>query len=260
MRIPLLTGRYFNAGDRVETPRVVILNETAAKQLFPGRDAVGEIVLVDVDELEVVGVVADVRHQSLEETAGLEMYFPMAQVGSLLTVEMVVRSPLPVALFANGVRAAMGAIDPNMPSADYQTLDAIVERAVSPRRFILLLLGAFAGTALLLAALGIYAVLSYSVAQRVPEIGIRMALGESASLVLGRVMGRTIALACAGIVIGLAASLAATRLITSLLYGTTPTDALTLFATTATLMLVSVLAGYLPARRASRTAPMAAFQ
>jgi predicted lysophospholipase L1 biosynthesis ABC-type transport system permease subunit len=230
--------------------------------LFPGQDATGQTVLLNggEEEWQVVGVVADVRHQSLEEASGLEAYMPMTQQLDWGTLEMVVRSSLPPPSLVRQVRAALLAIDPTMPNGDFQALDAIVDRAVSPRRFILLLLGAFAGTALLLAALGIYGVLSYSVTQRTPEIGIRMALGESGARVLGRVMGRTMALASVGVVIGAVASLAAARLLGSLLYGVAPTDALTFAAVAAILLLVAALAGYLPARRAARTDPMVSLQ
>ena len=261
MRIPLLSGRYLNAYDTQEAGRSLVINQAAARRLFPGQDAIGQTVLLGGDEeWQVVGVVADVRHQSLEDASGLEGYMPMTQQSDWGTLEMVVRSSLPAASLVQQVRAALQAIDPTMPNGDYQTLDAIVDRAVSPRRFILLLLGAFAGTALLLAGLGIYGVLSYSVTQRTPEIGIRMALGESGARVLGRVLGRTMALASVGVVIGAVASLAASRLLGSLLYGVESTDALTFGAVAAILLLVSALAGYLPARRAARTDPMVSLQ
>lgn len=216
--------------------------------------------ILDGLELQVVGVVADVRHQSLEQDAGLEMYLPMTQESDWSAMELVVRSSLPPASFAAGVRAALRASDPNMPTADFHTLESIVDRAVSPRRFIVLLLAAFAGTALLLAALGIYGVLSYSVAQRTPEIGIRMALGESEARVMKGVMGRTMMLACTGIAIGATASFAAARLIGSMLYGVEATDVLTFTAMAAVLLVVSALAGYMPARRASRTEPLVALR
>jgi predicted permease len=262
MRIPLISGRYLNAYDTREAGRSMVINQAAADRLFPGQDATGQTALLNGgdEEWQVVGVVADVRHQSLEEASGLEAYMPMTQQLDWGTLEMVVRASLPPASLVRQVRAALLAIDPTMPNGDFQALDAIVDRAVSPRRFILLLLGAFAGTALLLAALGIYGVLSYSVTQRTPEIGIRMALGESGARVLGRVMGRTMALASVGVVIGAVASLAAARLLGSLLYGVAPTDALTFAAVAAILLLVAALAGYLPARRAARTDPMVSLQ
>ncbi|HEU4629756.1 MAG TPA: ABC transporter permease [Gemmatimonadaceae bacterium] len=260
MRIPLLEGRYFTPDDDAGSRRVMILNQTAAERLFPGEEPIDRTVLIGDGEWQVVGVVGDVRHQSLEEGAGLEMYLPYSQQPDFNALVMVVRSRLPVETLAASVGAALRAADPSMPAADYQTLDAVVDRAISPRRFILIILGAFAGTALLLAALGIYAVLSYSVSQRRREIGIRMALGESAASVQRRVVRRTVLLAVVGVALGAVLSFAASRLLQSLLYGVGSTDAPTFVGTAAVLLLVSTLAGYLPARRASRVAPVHALR
>ena len=208
----------------------------------------------------MVGVVADVRHQSLEQTSGWQMYFPFTQIWAFSTLDMVVRSRLPVETLVPGVAAALRATDPTIPTHEYKSLTEIVDRSVSPRRFMLVLLGAFGGTALLLAALGIYGVLSYSVTERIPEIGIRMALGESGSSVQRRVVGRTMALAGIGIAIGALGSFVGTRLIGSLLYGVNPTDPVTFIGMATILLSVSALAGYLPARRASRTDPTTAFR
>jgi ABC-type antimicrobial peptide transport system permease subunit len=188
------------------------------------------------------------------------MYLPIAQTPDYQALTMVVRSRLPTESLVPGIRAALRELDASMPTGDHQTLDSVVDRAVSPRRFILLVLGTFAGTALLLAALGIYAVLSYSVSQRIPEIGIRMALGESAGRVQRRVVGRTLLLAGAGVAIGAALSFAVSRFIQSLLYGVEPTDVPTFAGMAAVLLLVSVMAAYLPARRASRTDPLVALR
>ena len=260
MGIPLVAGRYFTPDDGPGAPRVVILNQEAAAKLFRGKDAIGRNVLLGRDAWRVVGVVADVRHQSIEEGSGFEMYLPFAQNTDFGTLTMVVRSPLPVGAIARPVAAAIRAADASMPADDYQPLGAVVDRALSPRRFVLLVLGAFAGTALLLAALGIYAVLSYTVSQRVREIGIRMALGESAASVRGRVVGRTLLLAGTGVAVGAAVSLVGARLIRSLLYGVGSADVPTFLGTAAVLLLVSGLAGYLPARRASGTDPVEALR
>ncbi len=259
MKIPLRAGRTFTAHDTAESEKVVIINENAARRLWPDRDAVGQIALAGPGEVRVVGVVANVRHSSLEETAGLEMYFPVTQVGSG-SVEMVVRTKRPPEAIAPEVRAAMRAVEPSLPTAEFRTLTDMVDHAVSPRRFVVLLLGSFAALALVLASLGIYGVVSYSVAQRTREIGIRMALGASAGNVQLRVLRETMLLAIAGGVLGVFGAIATSRLIESLLYGVQPGDAVTFAAMIGTLTVVAALAGYLPARRASRIDPMSALR
>lgn len=260
MGIPLVAGRYFTADDREETAPVMILNQAAATRFFGGEDAIGQRVLNNDIAWEVVGMVGDVRHQSLEQGSAPEVYFLNTQQWDMSTAEMVVRAHVPLATLANGVRGAIREVDPAMPTDDFRTLDSIVDRAVSPRRFTLLLLGGFALSGLLLAALGIYAVLSYNVSQRTAEIGIRMALGQTARSVRGQVVGRTLALAGAGVVIGAGLSLALARLIGSLLYGVRTTDGVTFLAVSAGLLVVAAAAGYLPARRASRTDPVEALK
>jgi predicted permease len=260
MRIPLRTGRQFTRIDRAGSPNVVIINETAASRLFPGGDAVGKTVLLGGGEREVIGVVADVRHQALDQDSGLEAYMPYAQMPDYGTLAMVVRSRVRPLVLAQSVKAALNEADPSLPVGDFQPLEAIVDRAVSPRRFILLILGGFAGTALLLAALGIYAVLSYSVTQRIREIGIRMALGESAQSVRARVVGRTLMLAAAGVIIGAVVSFGAARLLRSMLFGIGPSDPISFVATAVLLVVISAIAGFLPAVRASRTDPIVALR
>jgi predicted permease len=264
MRIPLLAGRQLTTEDDVDAPLAVVLNETAARTLFPGQDPIGQVALIPsprgMAEWRVVGVVGDVRHQSLEQGSGLEVYLPYAQTPYLGTLALVVRSTRPATALIAGVREALREVDAAMPTSDYQLFDAVVDRAVSPRRFILVLIGGFALAALLLAAVGIYAVLSYSVSQRIPEIGIRMALGETAGAVRRRVVGRTMILAGAGIVIGAALSFGLARLIGSLLYEVGTTDPLTFAGMAAVLLLVAGLAAYLPARRASGTDPLVALR
>ena len=260
MQIPLLAGRNFTPDDNRDGPGVVILNESAAKGVFQGQDPIGRTVLNVGRELQVVGVVADVRHQSLEQTSGWQMYYPYSQIWDFQTLDMVVRSRLPLETLVPGVAAALREIDSTMPTDEYQALSAIVDRSVSPRRFILLLLSAFGGTALLLAALGIYGVLSYSVTERIPEIGIRMALGESGPQLRRRVVGKTMALAGTGVAIGAGLSLVGTRWIGALLYGVEPTDPFTFAGMAIILLATSALAGYIPARRASKIDPTTAFR
>jgi len=259
MGIPLLEGRQFTEDDMVETARVVIVSRSGAERMFPGQDAVGGVLLFSGEEWEIVGVVGDVRHQSLEEPSGMEMYLPMGPTG-WPTLEMVVRSPLPAASLVGPVRAALSSTDPGMPTGDFRTLRSMVDRAVSPRRFTLFILGGFGGASLLLAALGIYGVLSYSVSQRRSEIGIRMALGESGGQVLGSVVGNTLALAGVGVAVGLVGAWVVSGLMASLLFQVEPTDGVTFLATPAILLAVAAAAGFLPALRAARTDPMAALK
>ena len=257
MRIPVIAGRNFNAYDTRDSERVMVINEAAAQRLWPGQNPIGQIAIVGNNrEWRIVGVVQNVRHSSLEEESGNEMYMNIRQQGDWGAIDVVVRTKLPLESIAPGIRAALRSLDPTLPTGDFQTLGQIVDRAVSPRRFILMLLGAFTAVALLLASLGIYGVVSYSVNQRTQEIGIRMALGASAADVRRRVLAKTLALASIGIVIGVAGSFVVSRLIASLLYGVAPTDPLTFAVMMLVLTLIALLAGYLPARRASRIDPM----
>ncbi|MGD8319353.1 MAG: ABC transporter permease [Gemmatimonadota bacterium] len=261
MGIPLLSGRTFSPDDQEGTTRVMLLNQSAVARMFPDGRPLGRRIRVGGgDPWEVVGVVGNVRHLSLEQGAPPEMYFPYTQMWDMSAVEMVVRSSLPAEAVAPGVRAAIRAVDPTIPTDDYRSLRSVVDQASSPRRFVLALLGAFAATGLLLAALGIYAVLSYTVGQRTSEIGIRMALGASAAGVRRGVVGRTLALAGTGVVLGLGLSWVLSHLMASLLFGVSASDPATFAAVSAGLMAVAFLAGFLPAHRASRVDPVRALQ
>jgi putative ABC transport system permease protein len=251
MEIPLVEGRYFDSGDTEDSRPVIIVNEQAARTIFEGR-SLGRAISMWFGEAEVVGVVEDVKHRALELGADPEVYFPMGQVWAFQTVEMVVRSSLPPEDVVGAVGAAVRGVEAQMPTEDWRTLDSVVETSVSPRRFTLQILVAFALSALLLSSLGIYGVLSYSVSERIPEIGIRMALGASAEGVRKSVVAQTMALAGAGVAIGSVASVVGTRLISSLLYGVRPTDAVTFGVTIAVLLTVSAISGLIPAIRASR--------
>jgi predicted lysophospholipase L1 biosynthesis ABC-type transport system permease subunit len=207
-----------------------------------------------------VGVVGDVRHLGPEKTGGSEMYLPLRQTGDYAAVYLVVRTALPPDTLAAAVRAALRPIDPNLPAREFQTLQELVDKAVSPRRFLLLLLAGFAGFALLLASLGIYGVISYSVNQRVQEIGIRMALGASATNLQAGILLQTLGLAGLGLALGMIVSRAVTSALGSLLFGVTSGDPATFIGIGALLMLVAAIAGYVPARRASRIHPMDALR
>ena len=256
MGIPLKAGRDFTERDTKGALNVIILNETAARTLFPAQDPIGQIVLADQPERTVVGVVGDVRHMTLEEGSGSEFYIPMRQTQDYGVVDLVVRSSLPTGQLASKLREALQPIEPNLPTSNLRTMQAVVDRAVSPRRFVVILLGGFAAFALILASLGIYAVISYSVSQRKNEIGIRMALGASPAMVRQLILVETMHLAGIGTAIGIVGALIATRLAASLLYGVTATDPATFGGMIVVLAAVAALAGYLPAVRAAKIEPV----
>lgn len=261
--IPLRTGRVFTERDRASSERVVVINETMARIIAPGENPVGQTI-TDYREQHVlgvvVGVVADVRHASLEAASGPELYLAMRQTGDYAAMQLVVRTALPPDSLAAGIRTALRPIDPNLPVREFVTFENLVDKAVSPRRFLVLLLTGFAGFALLLASLGIYGVISYSVSQRVKEIGIRMALGASATNVQSSIVLQTLGLAVLGLSLGLAASRLLSSALGSLLFGVTSGDPTTFAAMGVLLIAVATIAGYIPARRASRIDPMVALR
>jgi predicted permease len=257
--VSLRSGRTFTERDRTSSERVVIVNETLARTLWPGRNALGQTVTTDGGR-RVVGVVADVRHTALEMASGPEMYLPMRQTGDYAAMQLVVRTALPPDSLAAEIRTSLRPIDPNLPVREFQTFQDLIDRAVSPRRFLVLLLSGFAAFALVLASLGIYAVISYSVSQRVKEIGIRMALGASASDLRSRIVLRTLGLAALGLMLGMAASRALSSGLGSLLYGVTSGDPGTFAVMGILLTAVAALAGYIPALKASRVDPMTALR
>jgi predicted permease len=257
--IGLRSGRTFTESDRASSERVVVVNETLARTLWPGQNPVGQTITTDGGR-RVVGVVADVRHAALERASGPEMYLPMRQTGDYAAMQLVVRTALPLDSLAAGIRTALRPIDPNLPVREFVTFQDLVDKAVSPRRFLVLLLAGFAAFALMLASLGIYAVISYSVSQRVQEIGIRMALGASARELQKRILLRTLGLGVLGLALGMTASRALSGVLGSLLFGVTYGDPITFVGMGTLLIAVAAAAGYVPARRASRIDPMAALR
>ncbi len=190
----------------------------------------------------------------------MEVYLPIRQSPDYASVDLVVRTSMPVASIAPGLRAAIAPVEPNIGASEFKPLQQLVDKAVSPRRFVALLLGGFAAFALLLASLGIYALISYSVSQRTQEIGIRMALGASAAGVQRRILLQTLALAACGVALGTLSSWVLARVLSGFLFGVTATDPATFAAMVAILTAVGLLAGYVPARRASRIDPMVALR
>jgi ABC-type antimicrobial peptide transport system permease subunit len=208
----------------------------------------------------VVGIVGDVRHLALEQEAGLEMYIPMRQCQDWSSVDLVVRTSVPPDQIAEGVRDALKQIAPNISPKEFRPLERLVDKSVSPRRFVVTLLGGFAVFALILASLGIYGVISYSVGQRTQEIGIRMALGASAGDLQAGILGETLRLAALGMLVGTAAAWLLARLLNGLLFGVTATDPVTFIGMLAVLTFVAAIAGYVPAYRASRIDPAVALR
>jgi len=262
--IPRLAGRDFTELDDSKSAPVVIVNRTLAQRFFPNQDPLGKHVRPGIGNgyfpgeppmREIVGVINDVKQSGLGSEAAPEVYAPLAQspFGTMLLVVRTANDPLST---VEAARRQVASLDKNLPIYNVETLDQYFAQSAAEPRFITLLMGGFAGLALLLACLGIYGVISYIVAQRAHEIGIRMALGAQKGDVLRMVIGEGLRPALAGVAIGIAGALKLTRLLSSLLYGIKPTDALTFIAVAVILTSVGLLASYIPARRATKVDPM----
>jgi putative ABC transport system permease protein len=259
--IPVVAGRAFTAQDDETAPIRVVVDQSFARRTFPDQPAVGRRVLLgrSTTGFEIIGVVGDVRHARLDAAPAGSFYLSANQ-RTVPGMAMVVRTAAaPLALGA-AVRQRVLAIDPDQPVARLETMDDVVARSIADRRFTLMLLGGFAAVALVLAALGLYAVLAYWVGRRTGEIGLRMALGARGRDVVMLVVGRSLLLTLIGLAIGLAAAAAATRLVSTFLFGVTATDPLTFAGIAALLTLIAALASVLPARRASRVDPLVALR
>jgi predicted permease len=259
MGMHLREGRDLSWHDAPDTERVVLINQAAARRFWPGEDPVSRVALVNGDETRVVGVVSDVRAYSLETAAGPEIYLPATQADPE-GAELVMRTALPPASLASSVMAVLRSLNPAQPATQLRPLESIVDRAVSPRRFFVMLVVAFAALGLVLASIGIYGVVSYSVTQQTREIGTRVALGATPAQVLRGVIARVLRLTLVGIGAGALAALAATRWIASILFETRPTDPTTFAGVVVLLVLVALVAGSLPARRAARVDPLVALR
>ena len=258
-----MLGRDFTWDDGPKSEPVVMINRAYAQFLasyahWPNNDAVGQIISSGQD-MRVVAVTDDVHEENVEAEAGWQIYYPATQQGPS-GAELVVRTTLPPAQLATSVLHTLRQLNPAQPVAEFKPIQMLVDHANSPRRFFVLLVGAFAVLGLLLASLGIYGVISYSVTRQTQEIGIRMALGASTSHVQQRVLKSTLRLALIGIAVGAAVSVATARLVSSMLFATSPWDAATYCGMAAALLAVAVVSGYLPARRASRISPLVALR
>jgi putative ABC transport system permease protein len=264
MGIPLRQGRFFSREDTQQSMRVVIVNEELARRQWPGQNPLGKHMKVNENGkpwLTVVGVVGNVRTQWPWPDFFQEFYLPYTQYPwDLAPRSLVVRTSMNPTSLAAAVQREVAALDKDQPVSDVRTLEHVVGEALGPQRFAMMLLGAFAALALVLASIGIYGVMAFAVSQRTHEIGIRMALGALGGNVLGMVVGEALVLALAGAGIGLAGALGLTRLLSSLLYNVSPSDPLTLALVCLVLLGVSALASYIPARRATRIDPIVALR
>jgi predicted permease len=262
MKIPLSKGRFFDERDVAQTQQVVIINDTFAHRFWPEEDPIGKRISFSGMQGQwhtIVGVVGDVRHGTLDAEAGLEVYRPYSQ-SPIPYMALVVRSDLEASSLAGAIRSELLGLDSTLPVYSIRPMEQLISRSLAPRRFQMILLGSFAGLALILAAVGIYGVISYSVTERRHEMGIRLALGARTVDILRLVISQGMKLALAGVVIGLLASFLLTRLIQTLLFSVSPTDPLTFTLITTLLIFVSLLACWIPARRATKVDPMIALR
>jgi putative ABC transport system permease protein len=254
--IQLVKGRLFNEQDRAGRPKVVLLNEAAARTLWPSQDPIGKIVGLglsgfDDGDAEVIGIVADVRYNTIETAARPDAYIPLAQ-SYQARMRLFVRSRLDRAGLVAAIGREVRGLDPNLPLYEVKTMDERLADAMWRTRVGAWLLTAFAGAALLLTAIGIFGVMTQVVVQRTAEIGIRMALGAQHRDVLGVVLGRAAVVTAAGLAIGVGLALVLTRLMTTLLYDVRPHDPATFVTVAVVLGAVAMIACYMPARRATR--------
>jgi putative ABC transport system permease protein len=265
MGIRIVEGRGFQPSDATSTNAVALVNEMMAKRFWPGQSPIGRRVRPsagpDTPWMTIVGVVADVKQGGVAEPVGSELYFCFDQGPAVYqfapgNMNVAIRTALPVEAIAALARREVGALDASLPIVDLRSMEAVFEETLSRPRLLARLLGAFAALALLLAVIGTYGVLAYTVAERRREIGVRMALGADRGRVLAMVLGDGMLLAGIGVALGVVGALVATRVLGSMLYGITPTDPVTLGSVLALMLGVALLACYLPARRASAVDPM----
>jgi predicted permease len=260
MGIHLRQGRDFTWADSPKSEPVIIINQTAARREWPNQDPIGKLAQgIGDGDTRVVGLIDDVRETSVEAGSSPQVYVPVTQ-GEPGKAEVVMRSRLPVEVLAPAVMRTLRALNPEQAAVELRPIQSIVDHATSPRRFFAVLVGLFAALGLVLASLGIYGLISYSVAGRTHEIGIRMALGATRERVQMRVIWETLRMALIGIALGTIASYVVGRAISSILFDTQPGDPATFLIMIASLTLVALAAGYLPARRASRTEPTVALR
>lgn len=271
MKIPPVQGRLFDEHDRGNTIPVALINEHLARRLWPKGDAIGAQLRVDDNNtgprpVEVVGVVGDVKQDSLEGEPAFDIYIPMAQVhednvGAITNSHYwVIKARADRRSLESAVLSELKKIDRDAATSNIRTMSEFLSDSIAPRRFSLRLLTIFSVAALLLAVMGIYGTVSYSVRQRTPEIGVRLALGAQQSQVFRLILGHGLKIITIGLILGLAGAFALSRLIRGLLFNVTPSDPLTFVLVSAILFFIAMLAAALPARRATRVDPLIALR
>jgi putative ABC transport system permease protein len=258
----LRRGRLFNARDNAAASRVVLVNEEFARKFLSGQEPIGQRLNFGGGEKqtqEIIGVVADVKNDDLDEAVDPIAYSPFAQNPSA-TMSLIIRGTHDPAQLASAARSEVQTLDPTLPFSNIKPLRQMIDERISPKRLMTYIFGVFGLIALLLASVGIYGVMSYAVTQRTHEIGIRMALGAQAVDVLKLVVQNGMTIALVGVAIGLAGAFAMTRLLASLLFKVTPTDLTTFAAVSISLIVVALIACYIPARRATRVDPLVALR
>ena len=263
MGIPLLRGRSFREQDTQATPLTAVVNEALVRAYFRGEDPIGKRLLWgDRTPFTIVGVAGDVKFSALDADVAPMIYMSNFQVASGVSRHAVfaMRTAGDPGSLASAASRTIWSVDKDLPVFGVTTMDAVLAASVAQRRFSVSLLGAFAGLALLMAAIGLYGVLAYSVSQRMHEMGLRMALGANARDLMRLVVGQGLRVVLAGVAIGLVASLAATRLLAGMLFGVSPLDPLTFAVVAGVLLVAALLASFIPARRATRVDPMVALR
>jgi putative ABC transport system permease protein len=264
MKVSLLSGRFFDDGDKADGPGVVIIDETLARRFWSDGDPLGKRIKIGGNQstnpwLTIVGVVGNVKHYGLTSQGRETAYFPYGQlVGTARSMFLTVRSTRDPAAVAGAIRREIWAINPNQPISDIRPMEDLVYSSVAQPRFSMILLGSFAAVSLILAAVGVYGVMNYSVIQRTHEIGIRMALGARSLDVIRLVVGQGLLLAGIGVTIGACLAFALMRLMSTLLYGVTAADPGTFVWVSLMLAGIAAAASFIPARKATKIDPMVA--
>jgi putative ABC transport system permease protein len=265
MGIRIVRGRDFTDQDKADAKNAVVISEKTAQHFWPGQDPIGRRLkpgssTSNTSWHEVIGIVKDVRQNDFIAAPKMQMYFTYRQLKDLAPNALVVRTSIEPLSLAASVRDAIWSVDKDQTVADIDTMEHIVAEAVARQRFSMLLLGLFATLALLLASVGIYGVMSYSVAQRTHEIGIRIALGARRGDVLQMTIKQGLKLVGTGMIVGLAAAFLLTRVLQTLLFGISPTDPITFLGISLVLLAVAILASYIPALRATKVDPLVALR